>query len=180
MKNTDASNFIILYEQLKKPLLRFIRYKVSDPHIAEEILNDVFFKAYNSIENLEEKKSLKSWLYTIASNTIIDFYRKKTPTFLEIEHEKLIDEEKLDSIYRDFDCCLKDFLNKLSPPSAQALQAVYFDEMTQQEYAEKNSLNLSTVKSHVYRGKKSLKELFEQCCEFERDRLHNIVDFQHK
>ncbi|WP_428739069.1 sigma-70 family RNA polymerase sigma factor [Sulfurimonas sp.] len=180
MKNTDASDFATIYEQLKKPLLRFIRYKVTDPHIAEEILNDVFFKAYNSIESLEEKKSLKSWLYTIASNSIIDFYRKKTPTFLELEDEKMLDEKELDSIYKDFDCCLKDFLNRLSPPSAQALQAVYFDEMTQQEYAEKNSLNLSTVKSYVFRGKKSLKELFEQCCEFERDQYYNIVDFQQK
>ncbi|MEJ2373009.1 MAG: hypothetical protein P8Y16_04340 [Sulfurimonas sp.] len=44
MKNIDASDFANLYEQLKKPLLRFIRYKVTDPHIAEEILNDVFLK----------------------------------------------------------------------------------------------------------------------------------------
>ena len=180
MKNIDASDFATLYEQLKKPLLRFIRYKVTDPHIAEEILNDVFFKAYNSIENLEEKKSLKSWLYTIASNTIIDFYRKKRAVVLELEYEKAVDEKELDSVYNEFDCCLNDFLNRLSPPSAKALQAVYFDEMTQQEYAEKNSLNLSTVKSHIFRGKKSLKELFEQCCNFERDQYHNIVDFQKK
>ncbi|MFT7880537.1 MAG: sigma-70 family RNA polymerase sigma factor [Sulfurimonas sp.] len=122
----------------------------------------------------------KSWLYTIATNTIIDYYRKKQPTTVEIENEKLFDEDKRDSIYSEFECCLNDFLDQLSPPNAKALKAVYFDELTQQEYAEKNALNLSTVKSHVHRGKKSLKHFFEQCCSFEKDKHDNIIDFHKK
>ncbi len=182
MENIDTNDFSELYEKFRKPLFKFIKYKVSDTHIAEEILNDVFLKAYNSIDNLEERKSLKSWLYTIASNTIIDYYRKKQPTTIEIENENeiMIDEDKTDSIYSEFDCCLNDFLNQLSPTNAKALKAVYFDEMTQQEYAEKSSLSLSAVKSHVHRGKNSLKHFFEQCCSFEKDKHDNIIDFHKK
>ena len=44
-----------LYKTFRKPLLRYISYKVADKQHAEEILNDVFFKAANSIESLNEK-----------------------------------------------------------------------------------------------------------------------------
>ncbi|MDD3591487.1 MAG: sigma-70 family RNA polymerase sigma factor [Sulfurovum sp.] len=180
MEDRDTNDFSALYETFRKPLFKFIQYKVSDRHHAEEILNDVFLKAYTSIDNLEEKRSLKSWLYTIASNRIIDYYRKKRPVTMEIEDETVMDEEKRDSVYNDFDCCLNDFLNQLPPSNAEALKAVYFDEMTQQEYAEKNALNLSTVKSHLHRGKKSLKDFFEQCCSFEKDKHDHIIDFHKK
>lgn len=180
MGNIDTNNFSELYKKFRKPLYKFIKYKVSDTHIAEEILNDVFLQAYNSIDNLEEKKSLKSWLYTIASNKIIDHYRKKRPATIDIENETLPDDDKTDSIYSEFDCCLNDFLSQLPPSNANALKAVYFDELTQQEYAEKSSLNLSTVKSHVHRGKKSLKQFFEKCCSFEKDKHNQIMDFHKK
>ncbi|MDY0402213.1 sigma-70 family RNA polymerase sigma factor [Sulfurovum sp.] len=180
MEHRDTNDFSELYETFRKPLFKFIQYKVSDRHIAEEILNDVFLKAYTSIDTLEEKKSLKSWLYAIASNRIIDHYRKKQPLTIEIEDEILMGEEKRDSVYSDFDCCLNDFLDQLPPSNAEALKAVYFDEMTQQEYAEKSALNLSTVKSHVHRGKRSLKHFFEQCCSFEKDKHHRIIDFHKK
>lgn len=180
MDNTDINDFSDLYERFREPLFRFIRYKVSDLHIAEEILNDVFVKAYNSIDGLKEKSSLKSWLYAIASNQIIDYYRKKQPVTVELENEKLIEDEKTDSIYAEFDCCLNDFLSQLPKSNAQALKAVYFDEMTQQEYADRNSLNLSTVKSHISRGKRSLKHFFDQCCSFEKNTHNNIVDFHKK
>lgn len=180
MNKVGENNFTDLYEKFREPLFRFIRYKVSDTHTAEEILNDVFVKAYNSVDGLKEKNSLKSWLYSIASNQIIDYYRKKKPISVELENEELIDDEKNDSIYNEFDCCLNDFLNQLPKSNAQALKAVYLDEMTQQEYADKNSLNLSTVKSHISRGKKSLKHFFEQCCSFEKNKLDHIVDFHKK
>ena len=180
MDNVDTNNFSELYEKFRKPLFKFIKYKVSDIHIAEEILNDVFLQAYNSIDTLEEKKSLKSWLYTIASNKIIDYYRKKRPATIEIENETLLEDDETDTIYSDFDCCLNDFLDQLPPSNANALKAVYFDESTQQEYADKSSLNLSTVKSHVHRGKQSLKHFFEQCCSFEKDKHDHIIDFHKK
>jgi RNA polymerase sigma-70 factor (ECF subfamily) len=180
MDDIEIKDFLDLYERFREPLFRFIKYKVTDIHIAEEILNDVFVKAYNSIDGLTEKSSIKSWLYTIASNQIIDFYRKKKPKMVELENEQFIADEKTDSIYNDFDCCLNDFLNQLPKSNAKALKAVYFNEMTQEEYAHKNSLNLSTVKSHVRRGKLSLKNFFEQCCNFEKDKYDNIVDFHKK
>ena len=82
-----------LYEKFRKPLFRFISYKVSDIHSAEEILNDVFFKAAKSIESLKEKTKVQSWLYKIASNLIIDYYRRKKELYIEIEDDMSIEDD---------------------------------------------------------------------------------------
>lgn len=164
-----------LYESFRKPLLRFISNKVSDTHSAEEILNDVFFRAANSIDTLKEKTKVKSWLYKIASNQIIDYYRRRKEIYVDIEGDFFVDaEDNNETIYDELNCCVEDFLDKLPEQYSESLKAVYLDELTQKEYAEKNHLNLSTVKSQVKRGKASMKTFFEQCCTFEKDRMNNM------
>jgi len=165
-----------LYEQFRKPLFRFIRYKVADEHSAEEILNDVFIKAYSSIDTLKNESSLKSWLYRIASNRIVDYYRKKQNDNVEFSDEKSFFEKEQASVLADLECCMDDFFKRLPKQSAEAIKAVYLNDVPYKEYAEKNGIKLSTLKSHIHRGKKSMKLFFEECCSFERDRLENIVE----
>ena len=164
-----------LYESFRKPLLRFISHKVSDTHSAEEILNDVFFKAANSIDTLKEKTKVKSWLYKIASNQIIDYYRRRKEIYVDmVDDISFREEEDTETIYDELNCCVENFLDKLPKQYSNSLKAVYLEELTQKEYAEQNHLNLSTVKSQVKRGKESMKTFFEQCCTFEKDRLNKM------
>lgn len=165
-----------LYEEFRKPLLRYIQYKVSDSFIAEEILNDVFFKASNSIEQLKEQTKVQSWLYKIASNLIIDYYRKHKDKVLEFqEHTHIEDEKEEQTALNDLSCCLSDLLQQLPSNQSNALKAVYFYELTQKEYAQNHKLNLSSVKSDIKRGKEKMKGFFDTCCHFEKDKLNNVV-----
>lgn len=164
-----------LYESFRKPLLRFISYKVSDIHSAEEILNDVFLKAVNSIDTLKEKTKVKSWLYKIASNQIIDYYRRRKEIYVDmVEDIFFYEEENSETIYDELNCCVEEFLDQLPQQYSDSLKAVYLNELTQKEYAEQNHLKLSTVKSRVRRGKESMKTFFEKCCTFEKDRLNKM------
>jgi len=165
-----------LYEKFKKPLFRFISYKVSDIHSAEEILNDVFFKAAKSMDSLKEKTKVQSWLYKIASNLIIDYYRRKKETYVDINDDISVEDDSNDeTIYDDLSCCIEEFINNLPQQYSSALKGVYLDELTQLEYAQQNDFKLSTVKSQVKRGKESMKYFFEKCCTFEKDRLDNMT-----
>ena len=76
----ELSKFGELYDRYIDRIYKFIYLKTSDREIAEDITSDVFMKAMNSLSSLEvDKKDLnfKSWLYTIANNKVIDFYRTK-------------------------------------------------------------------------------------------------------
>ena len=60
-----------------KKLLDFIRYRISNPADAEDLLQDVFLQFSRTLDNPEPIEKVSSWLYTAARNRIIDFYRKK-------------------------------------------------------------------------------------------------------
>lgn len=172
LKEKEIEN---LYESFRKPLFRFISYKVADRHSAEEILNDVFFKAANSIETLKDKTKVQSWLFKIASNLIIDYYRRKKEHYIDLNDAISLSEEVDDeTVYDELNCCVETFLHKLPKQYSDSLKAVYLDELTQKEYARQNNLKLSTVKSQIKRGKESMKSFFETCCTFEKDRLNNM------
>ena len=176
MKLSKEKEFEKLYESFRNPLFRFISYKVSDTHSAEEILNDVFFKAASCIETLKEKTKVQSWLYKIASNLIIDYYRRKKEIYIEIEDDISIENDSNEeTIYDELNCCVEEFINRLPKQYSSSLKGVYLDELTQKEYAQQNNLKLSTVKSQVKRGKESMKDFFEKCCTFEKDRLNNMT-----
>lgn len=170
------SSLSSLYATFRQPLLRYVRYKTNDTHAAEDIVQEVFIKAFQSIDTLKETQKFQSWLYAIASNTINDYFRKHKIDVTD-ETDVSDDEALYESIMRELDCCLSTFMETLSPIQHDVLQAVYFDELTLNEYAEKNGLNLSTVKSHSKRAKTALKSLLEECCRFENNSRNEMVDF---
>ncbi|MCZ6520930.1 MAG: RNA polymerase sigma factor [Bacteroidetes bacterium] len=72
----------------KSRLQNFIRARVSSPEDAEDILQDVFYQLTAGIQALESLDQITNWLFTVARNKIIDWYRKKKPVaFSYLEHE---------------------------------------------------------------------------------------------
>ena len=63
----------------KSRLQNFIRARVSSPEDAEDILQDVFYQLTAGIQALESLDQITNWLFTVARNKIIDWYRKKKP-----------------------------------------------------------------------------------------------------
>ncbi len=56
--------------------------KLGNKWDTDDIVSDIFRKAFERYASLQEQSSAKAWLITIARNTIIDFYRKKKDTFI--------------------------------------------------------------------------------------------------
>ncbi len=61
-------------------LLSFIRRRVDVADLAEDILQDVFIKAHSRLDTLAHADRVQSWIYQIARNTIIDYYRTRKST----------------------------------------------------------------------------------------------------
>src|SRR5215211_7340854 len=69
-----------LWETFSAPLYQFIRNRVPDAHIAEDILQDVFLKIHTHIDTLRTPDRLTSWIYQLTRNAIADYYRAQRST----------------------------------------------------------------------------------------------------
>lgn len=71
------ADFANIYEEFFPELYRYIFRRVNDGVIAEDLVSQVFFKALRNLHKYDEAKwKISTWLYTITSNTLIDYYRK--------------------------------------------------------------------------------------------------------
>lgn len=164
-----------IYEKFRRPILRFLSYRVRDEHIAQDLLHEVFIKAVRSFDTLKDEEKIQNWLYAVASNTLKDYYRKAK---IEVTDKVDLESEPMDeAVINELQCCLFDFLETLPQPQSEILRSVYFDEMSLVEFAKQKDKNLSTVKSHARRAKKAFKGLFEECCRFQTNRRGEIIDF---
>jgi len=82
-----------IFLEERKRLAGFIRNKVANAEDAEDILQDTFYELSDSFSILEPIEKVASWLYKVASNKIIDLYRKKKTESLETINQ---------SVFKDF------------------------------------------------------------------------------
>ena len=68
----DREAFGELYLLYQKPIFRFVRYLVNDPHEADDLTSETFLRAWNAIERFEDRDvSIEAWLLKIARNIAI-------------------------------------------------------------------------------------------------------------
>jgi len=80
-----TENFVQIYEKYVKKIFDFIFYKVWNKQDAEDLTSDTFLKAFDKIESFDSKRNIQfsSWLYSIARNTTIDFFRQNKTNYPE-------------------------------------------------------------------------------------------------
>lgn len=71
------------FQKESKRLLNFIKQRVPTTEDAEDILQDVMYEFVNSFRVMRPVEQAASWMFRVARNRIIDFYRKKRPDLLE-------------------------------------------------------------------------------------------------
>lgn len=79
--NGDEQAFAHLVERYLGPLFRFLVRMVGDRGIAEDLVQEVFVKAWKRMSSFDMTKSFKTWIFTIAKHTAIDYLRKQKRTW---------------------------------------------------------------------------------------------------
>ena len=86
LHDDNRESFAPLYEEYFESLYRHIFYKTLDKDLTQDIVSDAFFKAFDNINQFSYTRpgSFKSWLYTIASNLLLDHWKaSKSDQFAE-------------------------------------------------------------------------------------------------
>ncbi len=162
--------------QFYNPLLGYVKKRVRSQEDAEDLTQDVFLKLSKS--NKDGVDNLKSWVYTIAKNTITDYYRKKQLHTNTIEGDFLLDYETNDDAGIALSKCVSSFVNQLPEEYRELMILSELKEIPQKEIAEKLNMNYVTVRSKIQRGRKKLKELFEGCCTILQGGKGSILEYK--
>ena len=74
----DAASFASLYEHFSDQIFRYVSFKTGSPAEAEDITGDVFVRMLSSIHSFKwQGHPYSSWLFRIAHNLVVDYFRKK-------------------------------------------------------------------------------------------------------
>jgi RNA polymerase sigma-70 factor (ECF subfamily) len=65
-----------IWEQFSSDLRRFIRRRVSDDHVADDLLQETFLRVHTGLPRLADGDRLVAWVYRIARNVLVDFHRR--------------------------------------------------------------------------------------------------------
>lgn len=161
MKRNNIYNLLEDYLlENQAPLYRLAYSYVKNKEDALDIIQESFYKAFNSIEKLQNATDIKPWLYRIVINTAIDFLRKN-------QRITVMEEDKLESYsqatvdtYQDLD--LQTALDNLSTNYKTIIILRYFEDLKLSEIAQLLDENINTIKTRLYAGLKKLRMEMEE------------------
>ena len=180
MKNNDAqliqrvlkgddTAFSVLVKKYQKPVHALVWRKIGDFHIAEDITQDTFLKAYQKLSTLKEPQRFASWLYVIATNYCKMWIRKKRLSTQSLEDISSMELER--ATYSGYIIAeneqitaeaqrevVKKLLAKLQESERTVITLHYLGGMTYKEISEFLGVSIETIKTRVYRARQRLKK----------------------
>jgi len=141
----------------------FILSKVKDEVIADDLLQETFIKVHTKLNTLKDEGKLKSWLFSIARYTVLDYFRSKKLVYETTDEDFIFEEQKLEHTEVD---CLHGIIKSLPEKYREPLLLSDVKGLKQQQIADQLNLALPTIKSQIQRGRKMIAQGFVDCCDF--------------
>jgi RNA polymerase sigma factor (sigma-70 family) len=166
----DASALEQLYERYERPVYSFVYRIVKDSMAAEEIVQELFMRIWNTAQRLrtdEAAGKISSWIFTIARNLSIDWLRKQGRKPAEAQEQDVLERAaSVHSTEREVEHKLlgeemQEALSELNAEQKQVVELIYFMGYTQQEVSLREAIPLGTVKSRVRLALMQLRKRFE-------------------
>ena len=165
----DDTAFSTLVKKHQKPVHALAWRKTGDFHVAEEITQDTFLKAYQNLSTLKEPQKFASWLYVIAANYCKMWRRKKRLSTQSLEDtdnaeleetaysEYVIAENEQMAVETQREV-VKQLLAKLQESDRTVITLYYLGEMTYEEISEFLGVSVASIKNRLYRARRRLKK----------------------
>jgi len=162
-------SFGILVKRYQAKMLRYARRFLFNYHDIEDLVQEVFIKAYTNIQSFDASKKFSAWLYRIAHNEFINAIKKKgkepMPFFdLDILLPRLASKDEADKKTNQREICqmIEQCLDKLDFKYREPLILYYFEELTYREIADVLRIPVPTVGVRLKRAKKSIKSFCQK------------------
>lgn len=167
-----SSGTIEQWNALAPQLLAFVRKRVAEKDEAKDIVQEVFLQFHERGYQLRNPDKLMGWIFRVARNKIIDFYRRERRT-------KTAEPEPPTDIENHYNQCVSDCLQEeiRSLPEKYRLpfEQVELKSVPQVAIAADLGLSYSGLKSRVQRAREMLRLRMESKYNIRADRYGNIL-----
>jgi RNA polymerase sigma-70 factor (ECF subfamily) len=163
-----------LVRQFEKPLYQFAYRLCGNPHEAQDLLQEGFYRAYKAFGKFETGTAFDRWLYQIIHNLYIDHYRKKRnrPLVTSIdEPNPNLDSEKsfeipdwslnpeAETVRGELGKEIQTALEQIQPEYRAAVVLCDIQGLAYEEIAQILGCSIGTVRSRIHRGRKLLRQI---------------------
>lgn len=162
---TLVNTFDYLYQMYYQDMFYIAHNIIKDRHMAEDIIQETFIKAYKHQEKIIDRSKIKSWLRTIVIRTAIDMLRKEKRVQLSS-----IDDVHISLLSPLYDCSLeeevannlyyndiKQNIANLNPILRDVIGLKVMHDYKDEDIAKKLNISLPAVKTRIHRARKQLK-----------------------
>jgi len=147
------------YQEYVNDLYRYLFSLSKDHFIAEDLVQEAFYRAYLHLEDYEIS-NIRAWLFKVAYNAFIDFQRKNKRLIIqeqieegsssskETPEKRLLEKESFQLLLND--------IHSLKEQERHVLLLCDLHQLTYNEAAEIVDMKLNTLKSHLHRGRRKV------------------------
>jgi len=147
---------------------------VRNQHEAEDLTQEAFIKVYNSLNSFNEEYAFSTWLFKIATNNCIDYFRKRKLQTLSLDKPIQYKDSEMQQEYPDPELnaekiliarersrIIHEAINSLPKKYYRAIDLRHRAEKSYEEIAEILDLPLGTVKARIFRAREMLNKLLK-------------------
>ena len=165
----DQDAFTTLVNKYQKSVHALVWRKIGDFHIAEELTQDVFLKAYKRLSTLKRPEQFPGWLYVIATRHCVSWLRKKQLPIRSLD--AMSTDELEEACYAQYETdrgetaaiehrreLVKRLLKKLPESERTVVTLYYLAEMSGAEISQFLGVSPNTVRSRLHRARQRLEK----------------------
>lgn len=147
----------------KGRIFSYVYRMVRNYHDAEDITFDTFIKCFKSLDRFDRKRSFSTWLFTIAHNVTIDFFRKNKQEYEYFDERHAVSDDFVQEYEKKKKLeKIEEAIAKLPPMDREIVILFHREEYSYQEISEILDIPTSTIKTRLHRARKKLRELVRE------------------
>ena len=170
--NADA--FQVLVERYQRRLFAFVRHYTRNPVEVEDIVQDTFLKAYSRLDSFQQNATFSTWLYRIATNTVLDFLKRRGRSPIQAVEDPEVtaatEGSESHGLGRPDSGMDQDEIAEVTHKVLDELPEIFrtvlvlreFEERAYQEIADILGISIGTVESRLFRARARFKQKLTQ------------------
>jgi len=156
---SKKTKYNLLIESHSHDLYKYALWLCKDKHMAEEVMQEAYLRAWKSLDSLREPKAAKGWLFTIFRREYARQFERKKLQYQDVESMDTIEDGNIGYDDSPEAFALRNALKKLADEYREPLEMQVLGGFSCDEIAGMLDISSSAVMTRLFRARKKMRQL---------------------